>query len=100
MSNVVDDLLITTLERERDEALKYKAFACELMNMCTEYGSCGELDGGSLQSLAVEHGLLKVEQRVVPCEDGCVCVEFVDDGETIDCYRHNWDKANALEVKK
>lgn len=50
----------------------------------------GDLDGETLQDLAVKHGLLKPEMRHEPCGEGCNCAEYVtqrefDDG--VECFR-------------
>jgi hypothetical protein len=51
----------------------------------------GDVDGGDLQEIAVEHGLLQPETRFAPCsEEGCNCAEYyaTDEwAEGITCYR-------------
>lgn len=66
------------------EALR--AFAQGVM----EVWPIGDLDGGTLQDLAVKHGLLKPEIRYTPCGEGCTCAEYATTKEFeagVECYR-------------
>lgn len=47
----------------------------------------GDVDGGYLQDMAEKHGLLKTEERTIPCGENCGCAEFYMSGEVATCYR-------------
>ena len=51
----------------------------------------GDVDGGMLQDLAVQHGLLEPQTKTAPCrEEGCRCAEYYASDEWVDgitCYR-------------
>ena len=44
-----------------------------------------DADGAQIQELAVEHGLLKPEQRTERCGDTCSCAEYA--GFPVECFR-------------
>ncbi len=44
-----------------------------------------DADGAQIQELAVEHGLLKPEQRTERCSDACSCAEYAD--FPVECFR-------------
>lgn len=67
-----------------------RAFAVAVME-CWPHG---DVDGGTLQELAVKHGLLAPETHFKPCrtedEGGCSCAEYWTREEWADgqqCYR-------------
>lgn len=50
----------------------------------------GDIDGGALQEIAENHGILKPETRHEPCRKGCCCDENADSQEWafgVVCYR-------------
>lgn len=50
----------------------------------------GDIDGGHLQDMAVDHGLLRPETRYKPCGESCGCAEYVGAEEFatgVTCYR-------------
>jgi hypothetical protein len=70
------------------EVVKLRAFAVDVMEAWPE----GDLDGDTLQSAAIEHGLLerKSPDPTEPCGEGCLCAQYVDMDEWavgIECYR-------------
>jgi hypothetical protein len=72
-----------TILAERDAL---RAFAQSVM----EVWPYGDLDGGTLQDIAHEHGLLEPETRTEPCGENCACSESVTEGEFVtgvECYR-------------
>jgi hypothetical protein len=49
-----------------------------------------DLNGDTLQEVAVKHGILNPETRHEPCGETCSCAEYVDQSEWNDgvvCYR-------------
>jgi hypothetical protein len=49
-----------------------------------------DIDGDTLQEVAVKHGMLKPETRHEPCGETCACAEYADQSEWNDgivCYR-------------
>lgn len=63
-----------------------RAFAQAIM----ESWPIGDVDGGHLQDMAVEHGLLVKTIQNKPClEEGCTCAEYLAPDEfPTECYRH------------
>ncbi|WLG49170.1 hypothetical protein [Pseudomonas sp. FP1742] len=57
-------------------------FANALIDIALE--GC-DADGAQIQELAVEHGLLKPEQRTERCGDACSCAEYAD--FPVECFR-------------
>ena len=54
------------------------------------YPECGDIDGGTFQDLAEEHGIMVPEVRHEPCGEFCNCNENVYDEEWqegVTCYR-------------
>lgn len=47
----------------------------------------GDVDGGTIQELAVKHGLFESRRVAAPCGDCCVCAEVGDFPR--DCYFHS-----------
>lgn len=68
------------LKAERDAL---RAFAQAVM----ESWPNGDVDGGVLQELAHEHGLLHCSEQTVPCSEECACEYYCVTEEVIDCYR-------------
>lgn len=69
------------------------AFAREILSAWPE----GGIDGGDLQDIAVEHGLLVPETRYAPCsEEDCCCAGYATEEEFaagVICYRRaDWLK--------
>ena len=54
---------------------RFKEFANAVIEESFEGGS---LDGGQLQEMALEHGLLRELEVQVPCGDDCRCAEYGD----------------------
>jgi hypothetical protein len=68
------------------EVEELRAFAQAVM----EWWPMNDLDGGTLQEIAVKHGMLKPEKRHEPCGEVCSCNEYADPDEWMDgvlCYR-------------
>lgn len=66
-------------------ATDFEAFAWAVLK---DWPDMGELDPGTLQDLAVEHGLLIGETRTTPCHpEVCFCGEYQGHGESVTCYR-------------
>ena len=64
------------------ECEKLRAFANEIMDCWPD----GDVDGGFLQEVAIEHGLLAPHEVTEPCNpDGCQCAEYGDFPQI--CYR-------------
>jgi hypothetical protein len=57
-------------------------FANSMIDIALEGGNA---DGAQIQELAVEHGLLKPEQRTERCGDTCSCAEYSD--FPVECFR-------------
>lgn len=57
---------------ERDDLAALRAFAQAVMECWPE----GGVDGGYLEELAVEHGLLAATIVQGPCDDQCWCAEY------------------------
>ncbi len=69
-----------------DEIGRLHSFALDALEVWPD----GDLDGGTLQDLAVKHGLLEVEVRTEPCCADCECKEFYSGtfwARGISCYR-------------
>ena len=70
-----------------EDALKLRAFAQSVMS----YWPDGSPDGGDLQEIAENNGLLKQEIRHEPCGENCACNDYVSSGtewsDGITCYR-------------
>ena len=71
-----------------EEADKLRAFAKAVLG---DWPDCGTLDGGDIQTLAENHGLLTPTTPCEPCGESCTCLEYygADDfarGEVL-CYR-------------
>ena len=71
-----------------EEAGKLRAFAQAVLG---DWPDCGTLDGGDIQTLAENHGLLTPTTPCEPCGESCTCLEYygADDfarGEVL-CYR-------------
>lgn len=64
-------------------------FANSMIDIALEGGNA---DGIRIQELAVEHGLLKPEQRTERCGDACSCAEYAD--FPVECFR----KVKALNA--
>lgn len=70
----------------QEEIDALRAFAKAVM----EVWPMGDLDGGTLQELAEQHGMLKPETRHEPCGEACSCREYADAQEWeggVVCYR-------------
>ncbi len=70
----------------REEVRKLRAFAQGVM----EAWPLGDVDGGTLQDLAFQHGLIVPEKRFEPCGEACTCAEYLSgtewqEGQT--CFR-------------
>ena len=61
----------------REERLKLRAFAQEIMDHWPEDG----VNGDDLQEIAVKHGLLKSTVRHNPCSETCFCAGYVSGNE-------------------
>lgn len=66
------------VEKERNQLL---AFALEVMRGANDGDTFDTCD---IQDLAVKHGLMTIEEREEPCEEGCSCAEY---GFPTQCYR-------------
>lgn len=68
------------------EVKQLRAFAQGVM----QSWPIGDVDGGHLQDLAVEHGLLVETTQAKPCrEEGCTCAEYLASDEfPTECYRY------------
>lgn len=76
-------------EETNVERLDLRAFARSIIDAAHDWdGHPGDLDGGTLQEIAEEHGVLVLHRVTEPCsEDACVCAEYGD--WPVDCYRLN-----------
>lgn len=54
----------------------------------------GDIDGGTLQELALKHGLYEPYTATEPCCEGCGCVGWDDFPQT--CNRQTWVLTGAL----
>ena len=63
-------------------AVNLRNFANSMIDIALEGGNA---DGAQIQELAVEHGLLKPEQRTERCGDTCSCAEYAD--FPVECFR-------------
>ncbi len=71
---------------EQNELYALRAFAQAVMEAWPE----SDVDGGTLQSIAVAHGLLRPETRTGPCGEGCHCADYATAQEFergVTCYR-------------
>lgn len=57
----------------------------------------GDVDGGTIQEMAVKHGLLEARRVTAPCGDCCVCAEEGDFPR--ECYFYSTLGEQALAVK-
>lgn len=83
---VVCMMLAEEVRKQRDEVGKLRAFAQDVM----QCWPMGDLDGGTLQDAAENHGLLQPETRHEPCGEGCSCAEYavpVEFADGVTCYR-------------
>lgn len=63
-------------------AIGMRDFANAMIDIALEGGNA---DGAHIQALAVEHGLLKPEQRTERCGESCSCAAFAD--WPVECFR-------------
>lgn len=77
-SHLAGNAVIDRLEAEV-EALRQ--FANEIISDTLAGAS---FDGGDIQEMAIQYGLLQSEQRNEPCGDVCNCSEF---GFPVECFR-------------
>lgn len=68
----------------------FEGFARALLDGWPEPWGEG-LDGFELQQLAARYNVLKIESRTTPCSEYCGCAEYHGHGETVICYRLNYD---------
>lgn len=54
------------------------AFAGELLGQHRNDGYPGDIDGGQVQALALQYGLIEEREVTEPCGEGCTCAEVVD----------------------
>ena len=83
-----------TIATLKAECEKLRAFANEIMDCWPD----GDVDGGFLQEVAIEHGMIAPHEVTEPCNpDGCQCAEFSD--FPLICYRRTsmLDTAEVLE---
>lgn len=77
------DLLKSRAEQPAPVASEnLRNFANSMIDIALE--GC-DADGAQIQELAVEHGLLKPEQRTERCGDTCSCAEYAD--FPVECFR-------------
>lgn len=79
-----EELAKVTAERD-----KLRAFAQAVMTDWPEYAG---IDGGDLQDIAVDHGLLESTVRHEPCGEGCNCAWYAEPlphewRKGVTCYR-------------
>lgn len=85
---------IRALKQQAPESASALKFANHIINGVFEGG---DWDGGELQSLAVQYGLLKPVEMKEPCaEEGCQCVANGADFPAI-CYRKTYLAAMGKE---
>jgi Lar family restriction alleviation protein len=68
----------------------------EFARLVMENWPHGDVDGGDLQEIAVQCGLLTPQTRTEPCHEGCNCLGYYDPSEWsegITCYRRAYLKA-------
>lgn len=71
---------------KRRKAERWAAFGRAVMAQHKD-NDCGDVDGGSLQELGVQTGVLEIVEAKGPCaEEGCMCAATCDDWP-VDCYR-------------
>jgi hypothetical protein len=76
----------------------YKGFALAIME---EWPDVGTLDGFELQELGEKYGLLRKEERVVPCDpEYCQCSEFYEIGAKAECFRKNWIVYSSNQINQ
>lgn len=79
---------ISGLLNQLDGMDSLRAFANAMVEAAFEGGS---LDGGDIQDIAVNHGVLRIEVRAESCGEACNCHDF---GFPVECYR----KTELLKV--
>lgn len=75
------------IKNDAKEIAGLRQFAQKVM----EAWPMGGIDGGELQEIAVECGLLRPEERREPCGEQCVCAEYATQAEFergVTCYRY------------
>ena len=69
------------------EVESLRAFVIDLFAVAN-WPEGGDIDGGDLQELAAQHGILKPETRTAPCAENCFCAEFYGNmASGVICYR-------------
>ena len=81
------------LEAARKDAERNKAFIAGVMESWPD----GDLDGGTLQELAIEHGIIKLKSPnpTAPCGENCGCAEYVSADEFVrgvECYERAYQE--------
>ena len=73
-----------TTKQAKDDLSALRKFANRVIG---DFPNHGSLDAFELQEAAEACGLLRPEERVVPCSDACNCTDYVRTGESVTCYR-------------
>ena len=77
---------ISAMKESRAAAERWAAFGRAVMAQHKD-GDCGDVDGGSIQELGVQTGVLQIVEAKEPCaEEGCMCAATCGDWP-VDCYR-------------
>ena len=89
-SQEVAKVLVSEVTRLRADNEKLRAFANALIDAVEWFG---DFDGGTLQQLMVEAGLLVETRATEPCSEHCKCAEYYGTDEKgwlesdVICYR-------------
>jgi hypothetical protein len=74
------------MSEQNDATERWAAFGRAVMAQHKD-DDCGDVDGGSLQELGVQTGVLEIVEAKGPCaEEGCMCAAMGGDWP-VDCYR-------------
>ncbi len=69
--------MLADVVSERD---RLRAFAREVFE-AADWPEGADLDGGTLQDLAVKHGILTPETQYAPCGEACMCRDYYAEDE-------------------
>lgn len=83
---------------QREQLKKLRAFAQAIF---ADFPDLSTLDGGDIQALGIDHGLLTPVEMSAPCDPDCFCAEY----HGSDAWRgngrlgKNWNASDAASSK-
>lgn len=73
------------LAAEREADAKLAAYGLAVLRLWHYDEDRYDLDGGDVQEIAVQAGVVAAVRRATPCGEHCACAEVSQRGETVDC---------------